>query len=183
MKLDISDLIKGNKTYPSWSTNSTHNLEGYKKQDGILVYYKTKSNKLISRWFPKKIEITPKLCYILGIIKGEGSNSLGKSNYRRFTFTNSDFVLVSIVLEELEKHKLFSKQKIIKKSIHLLHYTKPKEEVINFWSKKLKIPKEKFKCFETKMKTSQFGVCHLYISDVLLRRVVDLIHDNLIKIP
>ncbi|MBU2639889.1 MAG: hypothetical protein KKG75_04260 [Nanoarchaeota archaeon] len=178
MEIEISKLIEGKQTYPSWATNSIHNLQSHEDKEGVLVYYRTKSNKLISRFFPNKVNLTPRLIYVLGLLKGEGSNSIGDSNYRRFTMTNSDPAIIKIVLNELDKHNLFKKSKLIDKSIHLLHHTKSNKEVISYWSKKLGLNKSKFKCFNSK-KTTPFGVCHVYISDVLLRRVVDLIHEKI----
>jgi hypothetical protein len=180
MKLDIAKLVKNKKTYPSWSTKSTYSLKTYKFEKGILVYYKTKTNRSISRSFPNKLNLTPKLLYVLGFLKGEGSTSLGNSNYRRFTITNSDPKIMKMVLDELDKHNIFKRNKIIKKSIHLVHHLLPDQKVINYWSKELELDKNKFKCFKLK-ETSPFGVCHVYISDVLLRRVVDLIHKKIMN--
>ena len=95
--------------------------------------------------------------------------------------TNADYQIIKIVLEELDKNNIFKKSSLIDKSIHLLHYTESKNKVVDYWSKKLNLPKRKFKCFDDKSKTSPFGVCHVYISDVLLRRIIDLIHDEFIK--
>ena len=181
MNIKIKNLIKGKKTYPNWSTKLTYDLKSKDKDGNVLVYYKTKQNKIFSRLCPSEINLTPKLCYVLGFLKGEGSTSLGSSNYRRFTITNSDSTIIYQVLQELEKSKLFKKEKIIRKSIHLLHFQESKEKVINYWSRKLKLPKDKFKCFNDERKTSLFGVCHIYISDVLLRRVIDLIHEEFNK--
>lgn len=114
----------------------------------------------------------------MGLLRGEGSTSLGKSNYRRFTISNSDSKVINLILGELDKNNLFKKSNLIDKSIHLIHHIEPKNKVINYWSKKLNLPESKFKCFDDKSKTSPFGVCHVYISDVLLRRIVDLIHSQ-----
>lgn len=177
-KIDIKELVKGEFTYPNWSTSSTYSLKAKELCNDVLVYYFTKSNRKISRIFPKEIDLTPRLCYILGFLKGEGSTSLGKSNYRRLTITNSEPKILKQVLNELEGTKLFKKEKLIDKSINLLHHLKHGDKVIDYWSKKLDLPKSKFKCFDDERKTSSFGVCHIYISDVLLRRVIDLIHNK-----
>ncbi len=181
ISIKLQKLVKGKKTYPSWSTGTAYFLKAESKKEACLIYYTTKSNRLISKNFPKSIKLCPKFCYILGILKGEGSNSLGKSSYRRFTLTNSDPDIIKLVLGELDKKNLFKKTKIIDKSIHLLHNTCSEEEAINYWSEKLDLPKNKFKCFDDKQKTSIFGVCHVYISDVLLRRIIDLLQEYIIK--
>ncbi|MFH1134162.1 MAG: hypothetical protein V1735_06760 [Nanoarchaeota archaeon] len=179
--LSINRLIKGKKTYPTWSTESCHRLAVENYNQGVIVFYFTKGKRKISRRFPKNIALSPKFCYALGFLKGEGSNSLGKSNYRRFTITNSDPVILSFVLNELGKNQLFQPDDLIDKSVHLIHFTKSPSEVIAYWSNMLSIPKKKFVCFYDKKRTSPFGVCHIYISDVLLRRVVDLFHEKMIK--
>ncbi|MBU2634283.1 MAG: hypothetical protein KJ674_03490 [Nanoarchaeota archaeon] len=177
-KINIKNLVKGKITYPSWITNSTYSLKTKYKGNNILVYYITKSNRQISRNFPKEINLTHRLSYVFGFLKGEGPTSLGKSNYRRFTITNSDPNIIKITLEELEKHNLFQKSHLIDKSIHLLHHQESNKKVIKYWSQKLNLPENKFKCFSDEKRTSKFGVCHVYISDVLLRRIIDLIHEK-----
>jgi hypothetical protein len=173
----LKKIVKNKKTYPSWSTGATYFLESKEKEENIEIYYKTKSNRKISRIFPKKLSLTPKLTYSLGFLKGEGANALGKSNYRRFTLTNSEPQTILLVLNELDKNNILKKTQLREKSIHLLHHNKSDSEVINYWSKNLNLPKKLFKCFEDKNKTSDYGVCHVYVSDVLLRRVIDLIHE------
>ncbi len=177
ISISVQEIINNKQTYPSWTTNSTYPIECKNLGNETLVYYVIKGNRKISRIFPKNIELSPRLSYALGFLKGEGSTSLGKSNYRRLTITNSIPEIIKLVIDELDKNDLFSKEKIIDKSISILHHTLPDEEVIDFWSKQLQLYKSKFRCYDDKSKTSQHGVCHVYISDVLLRRVIDLMHD------
>ncbi|MBN2142343.1 hypothetical protein JW711_03345, partial [Candidatus Woesearchaeota archaeon] len=56
---------------------------------------------------------------------------------------------------------------------------KSKDEVIKYWSEKTKLPKNKFSFVSTQKRTKEFGICHIYISDVLLRRVLDLIMNKI----
>lgn len=179
MKINLKQLLKEKKTYPSWTTNSVYPLKVEEVNNEILVYYNTKANHKISRIFPAEIELTPKLTYVFGFLKGEGPTSLGKSNYRRFTITNTDPLILNITLTELENSTLFKKEEIIDKSIHLMHHTKSDEEVIKYWSNKLNLPEKKFKCFKAKPGRNAFGVCHVFISNVLLRRVIDVIHEEI----
>ncbi|MBU0980924.1 MAG: hypothetical protein KJ709_09045, partial [Nanoarchaeota archaeon] len=179
--INIQKLVKGKYTYPSWSTNSTYQLRSRICGNEIEVYYITKSNRKISRIFPKHISISHRLSYVLGFLKGEGSNSLGKSNYRRFTITNTDPEIMKFVLMELDRNDLFHTIDLIDKSVHLLHFTLPYKKVIEYWSNKLNLNKNKFKCFHDEKRTSPYGVCHIYISDVLLRRIVDLIHEKIMS--
>jgi hypothetical protein len=97
--IEIKDLVEGKLTYTSWSTNSSYVIRCKELDEhNVLVYYATKFNKTFSRKFPKIASTTPKFACVLGLIKGEGANAIGKSNYRRFTFTNSDCELVKQVL-------------------------------------------------------------------------------------
>lgn len=179
--IHLHKLVKDKFTYPSWTTNSVYPLGSIHSKQKSTIYYKTKTNKVISREFPKIVNLTPQFIYVLGILKGEGSSSLGKSNYRRFTITNSNPKVLSIVLNELEKAKLFSRSDLIKNSVYVMHHKESNLKVIYYWSKMLSIPKYKFKCFRSEKQTSKYGVCHIYISDVLLRRIVDLMHEQLMK--
>ena len=178
MKINTKKLVSGKKTYPNWSTGSCYNIKAEEYEKSTLVYYLTKSNRKIKRDFPKKIILTPNFIYVLGIIMGEGPTSLGKSNYRRFTMTNSDPKVINIVLKELENCRFLKKTDLIDKSIHLLHFKEPEKKVIDYWSNKLDIDKSKFKCFHDEKKTTNFGVCHVYVSDVLLRRIIDLLQER-----
>ncbi len=176
--INIKRLIEGKSTYPTWTTGSTHILKTKKSGKKLIVYYKTKSNRKISRLFPKEIKLTSRLIYSLGILIGEGATSIGKSNYRRFTLTNSNPRIIKVVLDELDRCGLFKRYDLNKRAINLFHHKNSNKKVINYWSKNLDLPGDKFICYNHQKKTSPFGVCHVYISDVLLRRVVDLIQDK-----
>ena len=179
MKINVKKLLIGKETYPSWATGSTYQIESKETNDKLIVYYKTKTNKIISRIFPKTIRLTPNLIYVLGFLKGEGPTSLGKSNYRRFTITNTDPKILLICLNELEKCGLIEKSQLIDNSFHIIHHTKSDKESIEFWTKKLQLPTSKFKCFYGKPGRNKYGVCHIYIRDVLLRRVIDIVHEEI----
>lgn len=180
-KIKIKKLVEGEYTYPTWTTNSVYPLKTQFIGNSTSVFYNTKSNREISRIFPNDISLTPRLIYALGLLKGEGPTSLGKSNYRRITITNSNPAIINIILEEFDKNNLFKISRLIDKSIHLLHYTESENQVIDYWVKNLNLPKNKFKCFNDGIKTSPFGVCHVYISDVLLRRILDLLHNKFLN--
>jgi len=184
MKVQISKLIEKKKTYPSWTTGSRYCLKSKQIDNQITeVFYVINKGikRTIKRSFPKEIEATPKFSLALGLIKGEGPNALGKSNYRRFTFTNSDPKVINFVLNQLEEQNIFKKKFLINKSVHLIHAKESDEKVIFYWSKKLKISRSKFKCFRSERRTTKYGVCHVYISDVLLRRILDLLIEKIIN--
>lgn len=184
LKLNVNKLVRNQFTYPNWTTNSQYKVNSkIIDKNNILVYFditKGAVKRRISRIFPRYIDCTSRFLWVLGFLKGEGSNSLGKSNYRRFTITNSDPKTIKIFFEEFENRELYFKKNLPNKSIHLIHHLKKKNEVIKYWSYQLEIPTCKFKCFNGKAKTLDYGVCHVYISDVLLRRVIDLIQEKLV---
>jgi hypothetical protein len=181
-KIKIEKIVEGHTTYPSWSTGTCYPLK-YKShgKNQVIVFYNIKTNKIISKVFPKTIDLSPQFTLVLGIIKGEGANSLGKSNYRRFTFTNSDPDLFKRVLSLLDKNHLVYIKRLPDGCLHILHHTSSNDAAILFWSTKLNLPERKFRCFNDKTLSSKYGVCHLYLSDVLLRRVADLLIDSILK--
>ena len=63
---------------------------------------------------------------------------------------------------------------------HLIH-AKEQEKALKFWSSNLNLPASKFKIIDDKIKNSAYGVCHIYLSDVLLRRVIDEINRIIIN--
>ncbi len=172
--IKVSDLVRGAYSYPSWSTGSTYPLS----YDEPYVRYRPLQGKAISRAFPQHFRITPRFCYVLGLLKGEGANALGKSNYRRFTFTNTDPEMFRIVLEELRHQGLVQHHDFKPGCFHLLHFSASEQEVIRYWAKELSLPEGYFKTFNDQSKTTKNGVCHLYLSDVLLRRIIDLLQER-----
>lgn len=182
--IKICEIISGKETYPNWSTGTTYPLKFELDEDEIIIYYimtKTIMNKVYSRKFPKEIKLTPSFCWALGFIKGEGMNSLNKSSYHRFGVTNKNPKLISYVLEELDKSNLLKKEKIPDRSFQILHWFSTPREVVNYWSNKLNVPKEKINPYNDKnsLKRTKFGTCHFYITDVLLRRIIDIISEKI----
>jgi hypothetical protein len=179
----ISKLIEGKKTYPSWTTGRVYPLKTRTINDKCLVYYEPKGRvkRRIERVFPEKIALSSRFIWTLGFLKGEGSNALGKSNYRRFTITNTDARCLKIVIAELEKSELWKKEQLSNTGVNILHAKKDELETREFWAKGLAIPLEKIKYYKTSERTSEFGVCHIYISDVLLRRVFDEINEFVMR--
>ena len=80
-------MVENKLTYPNWNTGATYSLIANRNASKTEVYYVIKRNRKIGRNFPNEVLLTPNFSYALGLLKGEGSNSLGKSNYRRFTIT------------------------------------------------------------------------------------------------
>jgi len=184
-KIDLFQLLIGKYTYPTWSTNRKYKLFITKYESIIYVSYKHKGNKQLLRCFPRHIKLTPKVLWFFGFIYGEGSKSKGSSAYRRFTITNSDSKAMCFCLDVLEETKLLFRNNISKHSVKLARSSKHDDiKLLKFWMKELKLSKDKFymapKPDETKK--AENGVCHIFISDVLLRRVMDELSINIFKI-
>lgn len=186
MKINIAKLIKNRYTYPSWTTSTCYKLNSEEIDNNFLkVYYIINKcvKRKVERIFPKELTITPRFAFVLGLICGEGANKLGKSNYRRFTFTNKDPELIKIVLNELDRNKILNIKNLPDKSFYIHHTKKEEKDVVVFWSKMLGFDKNKFNFIKYKIQSSEYGVCHFYLSDVLLRRVIDLLNESLKRQP
>lgn len=184
LTIDLCKLVDGIKTYPSWTTSRQYSLGVQTIDDEhIKIFYQIAGpiKRKISRQFPRKLKLNPRFIWALGFLKGEGSNSLGKSNYRRFTITNTNPEFLRIVLDELESMHLFRRENISNTGVNVLHAKEAESIVRAFWSAELCIPVEKIRYYDDKVKTSKYGVCHIYISDVLLRRVVDEVSSCIMK--
>lgn len=182
MKMNISDLINDKLTYPSWSTNKSYQIKTRKIDDMTTqVYYVTISGKIIKKEFPTIINMTPELFWTLGFIKGEGANALGKSNYRRFTLTNSDPHLLNFAIQTLLKSRLLKEEDFKTNCFNIMHAINKESEL--YWHKQLGFSKENYKFYKTKNKKTKNGVCHLYLSDVLLRRIIDELNNSLLLLP
>ena len=175
MKIALRKIIEGKMTYPSWSTNKVYEIHCKKVTESeIIAYYCLQGpiKRKISRTFPKYLDLSPRFIWVLGFLRGEGANSKGKSNYRRFTLTNSNPELIKICLCELHVQKLIDITNLPKNSFHIIHAL-DERKATEYWSAKLSVDSYKIKCFDDVKKTSLFGVCHVYIRDVLLRRAID----------
>jgi len=183
MKINVKKIIEGKLTYPSWTTGSQHVIKcDYLNNKEVLVHYNTKGPivRKISRKFPKFIDADHIFIWVLGFLKGEGSNSKGKSNYRRFTITNKNPEFIILTLKVLyEKGLLYND--LPDKTCHIIH-SQDKLKAMNYWQNKLGLDKSKFSYIDDNNKTSLYGVCHVYLSDVLLRRVVDEINEFILAL-
>jgi len=174
--LDLITILKGLKSYPTWTTGNSYEISvGVKNKNTLLI-----KGYHCSLEFPRFIKITPKLFWLMGFLNGEGTNATNKSGYLRFTITNSNPEFMKMALDILDESKILPKFNIPDKSLKIgrssLHDDK---YLLNFWSKKLELPKFKFHLplKKDELKKAKYGVCHLYISNVLLRRVTDKIFE------
>ena len=184
LTIDLHNLVEGIKTYPSWTTSREYSLSVKAiDTEHIEIFYQVAGpvKRKIGRKFPRKLQLNPRFIWALGFLKGEGSNSLGKSNYRRFTITNTNPEFLRIVLDELESMHLFQRDNLSNTGVNILHAKETEPITRAFWSSELGIPIQKIRYYDDKVKTSKYGVCHIYISDVLLRRVVDEVNSYIMK--
>ncbi|MBM3199387.1 hypothetical protein FJZ53_00505 [Candidatus Woesearchaeota archaeon] len=179
--IDIKELMDGKLTYPSWSTKTRYSIQCEIKSDRVRVYYvttKTLMKKVHERLFPRFIKLTPRFCWAMGFLKGEGLNSINGKSYYRFEITNKNPYLLNKVIEELDTSRILKKEDYPKKCFQIFHSSNERNVVKNYWSTNLDFDVNKFEVINCKssLKKSDTGICHLYISDVLLRRVVDEIN-------
>jgi len=179
MRVDLYKILQGVKTYPSWYSNNSYDLITIPEGNKLFVTYNSKG-KRGKRYFPRSLSITPDLLWTLGFIEGEGSNSTNKSAYRRFMITNSNPTKMKFVLDVLEKHQILARASLPRNSIRVRYGLQhDKGKLAKFWREKLKVSLDKI-YLSTKadpLKTSEYGVCDIYISDVILRRVTDRIRE------
>jgi len=180
VELDLLELMDNKLTYPSWSTSTVYPINCSVLSDNeISVFYEINGpvRRRVSRRFPRFIKLEPNLIWLLGFLNGEGSNSICQSNYRRFTVTNKNPALIKLTIEYLHNISFIDKHKLSAGCFHIIH-AKEITTAIQYWSESLSLPEPMFKLFHDVNKTSRYGVCHFYLSDVLLRRVVDELNNH-----
>ena len=184
-RIDLIELLKNEYTYPNWSTSTKYKLETQIiNEEEILVFYhstKTIMKKIFKRKFPRYIYLTPGFCWVLGFFKGEGLSSIRGKSYRRFVITNKNPICLNKFLDELEKSKLLLRSAINGKCFQIHHFLNHPDEVIDYWSNKLKFPRGMFSPlnYDDGFKKEGNGVCHFDIGDVLLRKVFDSINNKI----
>ncbi len=180
--LELQPVVEGKLTYPSWTTSAEYSLEVEQvSEKEILVFYRVLNSavpRLVKRLFPSRIELSSSFFWVLGFLEGEGANKLGKSNYRRVTITNSNAKDMRAVLDELERQWLLKRIDLPVGAVQIF-VKDPSEKVEQYWRAKLNVSPEQIRLFEKSNATSPTGICHIYVSDVLLRRVIDLIQEHL----
>ncbi len=84
-------------------------------------------------------------------------------------------------MKQLHNSKLIDINILPHGSCHIIH-SFDSTNALNYWGKHLNLEKLKFKIINDHYNNSKFGVCHVYLSDVLLRRVVDELNEYIINI-
>ncbi len=188
--IDLQSIIRDEETYPSWSTGRRYKLKVFEEYDNeITIGYVTVSNRKFMRKFPKQITVSQELLWLIGFARGEGTQSTGKSGHIRFTLTNANARLMKNAISILCKTGLINRDSIYAKNALRINRSENHDDtkLLIFWKKELSAPKSAFyfapKRDKNKKKIN--GVCHLYITDALLRRIFDLVckhvEDNLLK--
>jgi len=186
MKINLSELITDKRTYPNWSTGTTYLLKFEDLGNKILIYYisgKTIMKKRYSKIFNKYIELTPGLCWALGFYKGDGLNSINGYSYHQFSITNKNPKMLNKVIKELDRAKLITRDKYPDRCFQIMNSNGNKKEIVKYWSKHLGFEPDKFlvKRYKHELRKSYFGICHITIGDVFLRRIIDLLNEFIIK--
>ncbi|HLD15265.1 MAG TPA: hypothetical protein VJB94_01670 [Candidatus Nanoarchaeia archaeon] len=186
-KIDLLELIKDKYTYPNWSTGRQYKLEGeILSRNKILIYYIATNHitkRKFQKIFPRYIYLTPSFCWVLGFFKAEGLSSIKNKAYYRFNITNKKPLFLKKVFTEIEKAGLLLKDEIKGRCFQIHHFKNDPEIVKKYWSNNLEFPIEMFvvRDYNHNLTKEGNGVCHFDISNVLLRRVLDLINDKVIE--
>ena len=188
MLIDLADLLKNKYTYLNRNGNS-HKLNikliNNKK---ILVSFKIagKIDKIISRVFPRYIKFNERFAWVFGFFAGEGLKSIEPtSSIYRFAVTNNDPTYIRKVINVLDETKLLRTNNLPTKCIIIKYGKKCNKSILkSYWSKNLKLSKDKIKIAKNSEegKKAKYGTATLCVSNLLLRRVFDLINECFLKI-
>jgi len=176
MKIDILKLLNDVETYPTWYSNKTYRFIVTDNKDGTITVMYPCTGRQPKQTFNRYIELTPQLIWTLGFIEGEGLKSRGKSAYRRFIVTNNDSEKMAFVLDVLETYNFVKRSNLTKNSIRIRYGNEHnREKLLKYWSKKLNVKRNIIYISQTPdpIKKSEFGTCDIYLSNIILRRVID----------
>lgn len=142
-------------------------------KDYIIIQYKKSKNVLYSTILPKEIKIEDeKFITSLGLLLGEMRTRKGE-----ISFSNTESFLGNYVLSSLGYFGLRKENFIFSIQINTKNSEPDKKELINYWSKELKIEKEKIcKVFEYKdygTKRSQLGRIDFIYYNVILKEIIN----------
>jgi hypothetical protein len=134
--------------------------------------------------FPASIDIDNRFVWVLGLLRGEGLRSIGsRSSMYRFCVVNNDPKVIRAVIEVLDNSGLAKFESVKSKSGLVRISYGPNcdmKAARKFWSSELGmnlLSVEMAKNAEPQ-KRALHGSCMFTINDVLLRRVMDLIADE-----
>jgi len=181
MKIDLVKLLDGVETYPNWSTQKTYKLKTSYDKKTVTVTYDCPS-KRPKRSFNRYVNAEKDLFWMFGFLEGESLNSIKSSSYKRFIVTNNNPKRMKLVLDILERYNFVTRKNLPKNSIRIRYgQNLNKNALPDYWAKKLQVKKDKIYLAKKPdiLKKSERGLCDIYISDVLLRRVLDAIKDYL----
>lgn len=150
-------------------------------KDYIIIQYKKSKNVLYSTILPKEIKVDDeKFITSLGLLLGEMRTRKGD-----ISFSNTEPFLANYVLSSLKYFGLRKENFIFSIQINTKNSEPNKEEVINYWSKELKIEKEKIcKIFEYKdygTKRSKLGRIDFIYYNIILKEILNNLISYLIE--
>ena len=185
-RVDLRILLKDRYTYPSRIKGKEYPIYTQlinKKM--INVYYDVTCGikRRIQGTFPRYIYLSPGFCWALGFFKGEGVNSIINGSYRRFSIINRNPKYIKKFLDEIINSGLLEKSRLEQRCFQIHHYANVISKTRKYWAKELKIPEERIIMVNDKksLKKNENGVCRFDISNVLLRKIIDLLNEKILK--
>ncbi len=184
MKINIPSIVLGASTYPNRSGRSYKLNVRSVDPSHVDVFYEITSGaarRLVSRRFPKQIEINSRFLWVLGLLRGEGLRSKGaKSSIYRFNIVNNDLEVIQAVIRILDESGLavFDEYRLRPGLIRISYGPYCDTwKARRHWARGLGIPLAKVEISKRPepQKRARFGSCMFTLNDVLLRRVMDLI--------
>ncbi|MDA4127572.1 MAG: hypothetical protein OK452_10305 [Thaumarchaeota archaeon] len=184
MIISIGSIVQGKSTYQSRGGHSYILQTRDISESEIEVSYEITGGAVrrrIARVFPREVEVDPRFIWVLGLLRGEGLKSIGpRSSMYRFYVVNNDYLVIRAVVRVLDESRL-ERWEHMKNRNGLVRISYgpacDKSEVRKYWAEKLGMPGRDIDlaAHAEPQKRARYGSCMLTMSDVLLRRVVDLI--------
>lgn len=188
MNVSVEKLIRGASTYATRYGNSYPLKIRHHGKNRVEVYYtitKGAVRREVGRIFPERVRVDSSFMWVLGLLRGEGLMSSGaRSSMYRFAVVNNDPSIIRAVMEVLANSRLINFGNIKRKFIRITYgFQTETNGLADYWAKELGVPLEIIDIARTPhhLKKARYGSCTLIISDVLLRRIIDLLADRIAK--
>jgi hypothetical protein len=187
MRLSVADLASGKTTYRNRYGRSyvlrTKCIQGSKVEMSYEITHGA-AKRIVRRIFPGYIEVNGRLLWILGLLKGEGLSSVGsRSSMYRFCVVNNDPSVIRAVMRVLDDSGLEPLARMRTRCGLIRISYGPhcdKQETKEFWARELGLGNQEINLARNseRQKRAIHGSCMLTLSDVLLRRVFDLVAEK-----
>lgn len=187
MMIDIVELTNGRTTYSNRGGVRYELQNRPANSSTIEIYYvitKGAARRIVSRRFPRFLEVSKRFIWALGLLRGEGLRSVGpRSSMYRFCVVNNDLAVIKAVIRVLNESGLAKFDEIKgKNGLIRISYGPSCDtgEAWRYWAEGLGIDASRVQMAKEAQpqKRAPRGSCMLTLNDVLLRRVVDLVAEN-----